>query len=152
MTGIYDVTPSALIEKAAESLKGIEEIQAPDWAQFVKTGMHKERPPVDPEWWYMRSAAILRSVANLGPIGVSKLRTKYGGKQNRGMKPERFARGSGNIIRKALQQLEQAGLIKQEEKGVHKGRVITAEGHKLLAGCASKLQNGSRSTKASKKA
>ena len=41
-----------------------------------------------------------------GPIGVSKLRTKYGGKKNRGHKPEHFYKGSGSVARKVLQQFE----------------------------------------------
>ena len=104
----------------------------PDWAKFSKTGTHKERPPMDPEWWYKRAAAILRTVYIKGPIGVSKLRIKYGGKKDRGHKPEEFRKGSGKIIRLILQQLEKEELIKFAEKGVHKGRVITAKGQSFL--------------------
>ena len=80
----------------------------------------------------MRAAAVLRSVALLGPIGVSKLRTKYGGRKRRGHKPSRFRRGSGSVLRKVLQQLEKAELIKFVEKGVHKGRVVAPKGASLL--------------------
>ena len=80
----------------------------------------------------MRAAAVLRSVYMLGPIGVSKLRTKYGGKKRRGHKMSHFRKGSGNVIRKLLQQLEKAGLIKFVEKGVHKGRIITPKGMSIL--------------------
>jgi len=129
---IQEVYPNELIEKVAEELKKITAIKPPAWAAFVKTGASKERPPFEADWWYKRVAAILRSVCVLGPVGVSKLRTKYGGKQRRGHSPPRFKRGSGNIIRKALQQLEKAGLIKFVEKGVHKGRVATPKGKSLL--------------------
>jgi small subunit ribosomal protein S19e len=87
---------------------------------------------MDADWWHVRAAAVLRSVGRLGPVGVSKLRGKYGGKKNRGHKPNQFQKGSGNIIRKVLQQLEAAKLIKQTKVGVHKGRVLTPEGHSLL--------------------
>jgi len=129
---MHDVYPNELIEKVAENLKKIEQIKPPAWAAFAKTGMHRERAPVELDWWYKRAAAVLRSVAILGPIGVSKLRTKYGGKKRRGYKPPEFRKGSGSIIRKILQQLEKAGFIKYAEKGVHKGRVITAKGMSLL--------------------
>ena len=132
MASIYDVYPNELINKAAEKLKEIKEIEPPEWAIFVKTGAHKERPPVELDWWYYRAAAILRSVYRMGPIGVNKLRTKYGGKKRRGHKPSRFKKGSGNIIRKCLQQLEKAGLIKNVEKGVHKGRILTPKGKSFL--------------------
>jgi len=65
-------------------------------------------------------------------VGTQKLRVKYGGKKNRGHKPERFYPASGAIIRKILQQLEKSQLIKQVEKSVHKGRVLTAQGNSFL--------------------
>jgi len=132
MTTMYDVEPQELILKAAEELKKVPEIKAPAWTPFVKTGMHKERPPLNGDWWYIRAASVLRTIYRLGPIGVSKLRTKYGGKKNRGVKKEHFFKGSGNILRKSLQQLEKAGLVKFTEKGVHKGRVITPKGRLFL--------------------
>ena len=139
MATIYDVDASELIKKASDKLKDIEFIKAPKWAPFVKTGAGKERPPILGDWWYMRTASILRKVYILGPIGVSKLKRKYGGKKNRGHKPEKFYPGSGNIIRKVLQQLEKAGLIIQVEKGVHKGKVITPKGKKFLDSIANEV-------------
>jgi len=142
MVTIYDVDTSKLIKRASEELKKIEQIKAPEWAKFVKTGASKERPPVEKDWWYMRTASILRKVYVLGPIGVNKLRKKYGGKKNRGHKPERTYKGSGSIIRKALQQLEKAELIKQVEKGVHKGKLISPKGKKFLDKLAGEVKNG----------
>lgn len=132
MATIYDVSTAELIKKVAEELKKKDNVKKPDWAEFVKTGAGKERPPEDRDWWYLRAASVLRKVAIVGPVGVSKLRTKYGSKKNRGSKPERFYRGSGKIIRTILQQLEKEGLIKQAEKGVHKGKIITPKGVSLL--------------------
>ena len=140
MTTVYDVDAQELILKAAEELKKIPEIKAPAWAPFVKTGMHKERPPVNGEWWYIRTASVLRAIYRMGPIGVSKLRTKYGGKKNRGVKKEHFFKGSGNILRKSLQQLEKAGFVKFADKGVHKGRIITPKGKSFLDKIASQIQ------------
>ncbi len=139
MTTIYDVDPSGLIEKTAEELKKLDSIKPPVWAAFAKTGMHKERPPVKNDWWYARAASVLRQIYRYSPIGVSKLRTMYGGKKNRGYRPEHFFKGSGSIIRKVLQQLEKEGFVKQDLKSIHKGRVITAKGKKFLDGIASNI-------------
>lgn len=128
-----------MIEKAGEQLKKVEGFEVPVWAPFVKTGVHKERPPVNTDWFYTRSAAILRKLYKQGPVGVSKLRTLYGGKKNRGHQPEKFFRGSGSILRKALQQLEKAGFAKQVEKGRRKGRIITPKGKQFLDKIASQL-------------
>jgi len=130
---LTDVSRTNLIEKVAEELKNVPEIQPPKWAEFVKTGAHKERPPMRDDWWYVRTAAILVKLEKLGPIGVSKLRIQYGGKKNRGHKPSKFIKGSGNIIRKAFQQLEKAGLIKKVDKtNTKKGRIIAPKGLSLL--------------------
>ncbi len=132
MPTMFDVPVNDLIEEAAKDLQKVPEIKPPEWSVFVKTGTHKERPPKREDWWFIRCAAVLRSVRKLGPVGVQKLRTKYGGKKSRGHKPEHFYKGSGNIIRKVLQQLEAAGLIKKAEKETRKGRVITPKGVSLL--------------------
>ncbi|MCG2718100.1 MAG: 30S ribosomal protein S19e [Nanoarchaeota archaeon] len=129
---IFDVDINKLLEKVAEEMKKIEAIKKPDWATFVKTGPGKERPPVDPNWWYMRSASMLRKIFLKGPIGVSKLRNNYQTKKNRGHKPEKVYPASGKLTRTILQQLEKAGFIKFEEKDVHKGRVITAKGKSFM--------------------
>ena len=129
---VFDVYPNDLIKEAAEELKKIPEIKPPEWIGFVKTGRHKERVPANSDWWHTRAAAVLRSVYKLGPIGVSKLRTKYGGKKRRGHKKAHTYRGSGNIIRKCLQQLEKAGFIKQTIIKGRKGRIITPKGTSFL--------------------
>ncbi|HLD86597.1 MAG TPA: 30S ribosomal protein S19e [Candidatus Nanoarchaeia archaeon] len=140
MTSIYDVDANELIARAAKQLKDQKLVSPPEWSKFIKTGVHKERPPVDADWWYTRAAATLRTIYRQGPIGVSRLRTKYGGKQNLGYKPEHHFKGSGSVARKVLQQLEKSGLIKQEQHGLHKGRVATAKGKSMLDKIAAQIE------------
>ena len=142
MATIYDVNANELIEKAAEELKKDENIKQPSWAGFVKTGANKERVPSRGDWWYVRAAAVLRTIYRLGPIGVSKLRVRYGSKKRRGYKPPRFCPCSGNIIRKILQQLEKSGFIDKEDKKVHKGRKITSKGKSFLDKIAVQIYKG----------
>ncbi len=128
----YNKKPSELIEKTAEKLKQVEQINPPEWSSFVKTSTSRDRPPVEKDWWYSRAASILRKLDILGPIGTNKLKRKYGGRKNRGHKPEKFFKGSGKIIRTILNQLEQAGLAEQKETKGHKGRVLTKKGKSFL--------------------
>ncbi len=130
MATIYDADIQKSIEKIASSLKSI--IKIPEWAKYVKTSRGKERLPEDPEWYLKRAASILVVIYKKGPIGVSKLRVKYGTKKNRGHNPERFVRASGKIIRNILQQLDSADLTSFKKEGVHKGRIITAKGKSLV--------------------
>src|SRR3990167_127573 len=152
MPTMYDAEAQELITKAAEELKKVPEIKPPEWAPFAKTGMHKERPPVNNDWWYMRTASVLRAVYRLGHVGVSKLRTKYGGKKNRGVKQEHFYKGSGSILRKSLQQLEKAGFLKTAEKGRHKGRIVTPKGKSFLDSIATRMLGQSAAPKSPEKA
>jgi len=132
MVSIYDVNPQKLMEEVAKKMAGQKLVQPPQWSSYVKTGSNKERPPARKDWWFVRAASVLRTVHKLGPVGTEKLRTKYGGLKNRGFQPEIYKKAGGSIIRKILQQLEKAELIKKTEKGVHKGRVITPKGRSLL--------------------
>jgi len=148
--GLNDVYPNDLIEKAAEELKKVEAIKPPVWASIAKTGVHKERAPAEKDWWYKRAAAVLRSVYLLGPIGVAKLRLKYGGKKRRGHQPPVFKKGSGSVIRKVLQQLDKAGFTKFLEKGTRKGRIITPKGKSFLDKIAVRLAKAKPKPKTAK--
>ncbi len=117
MTTVYDVPADHIIRRVAEELKKRKEIVPPAWAAFAKTGVHKEMPPEDPDWWFTRAAAVLRRVYVDGPLGVERMRSFYGGKKNRGSRPNAFRKGSGSILRKSLQQLEAAGLIIHDKTG-----------------------------------
>ena len=135
MATVYDVSAADLIEEAAKDLKEKQKFTRPEWAKFVKTGVHVERCPENPDWWWLRAASILRKIYINGPVGVSRLRTVYGGRKNRGVKPEKFKRGGGKIIRTILQGFDELNFTKKTEK-THaqsaKGRVITPEGHSYL--------------------
>lgn len=141
MVSFYDVDPLQLNKSVAAKLKEVEQVQQPDWALFVRTGTHTQRPPVEGDWWYARAAALLITVAKKGPVGVNKLRVKFGGRKRRGHQPAQFRKASGSIIRNALQQLEAAQLIEQKTIQNHKGRVVTGKGHSLLAQAAKAIQS-----------
>lgn len=136
MASIREVSTDKIIEKAASELQKMESIQPPEWADFVKTGVHKERPPTQDNWWWIRAASMLRKLYLGQTVGVSGLRKQYGGRKNLGHRPEHKRKASGAIIRKLLQQLEAAGLAKTE-KG--KGRIITPKGMSFLDGIAKEL-------------
>lgn len=126
----YDVPASKLVEKLAQYMKeNVDEITPPPWADIVKTGMHVQRPPQNPDWWYIRCASILRKIYVHGPIGIERLRAEYGGRKDYGVRPEHSAKASGAVIRKASQQLEAAGYVKILKAD---GRKVTKQGRELL--------------------
>ncbi len=138
MTTVYDVPVDVLINRLSGYMKeNVREIQPADWAGYVKTGSHVERVPQNPDWWYVRSASVLRKLYMKGPVGVSRLRKEYGGRKRRGVKPAHFAKAGGNILRSILQQLEQAGLA---QKDGTKGRVVSGKGRSLIDAMSTQIK------------
>ena len=130
MVSAREVDPQKFNGMLKEELKKVKEITPPAWSQFVKSGAHRERIPQQDDFWYVRSAAVLRRFYLDNSVGVERLRSYFGGKKRRGHKPAHFRKSSGNILRKVVQQLEASGLI---EKNANKiGRKLTAQGRKLL--------------------
>lgn len=135
MATVYDVPASDLIAELKEELKKIEEIKPPAWASYVKTGANRERAPTQEDWWYIRSASLLRKLYVHGPVGIPRLRRWYGGRKNRGHKPDAIRGGSGAVIKNILVQLEKAKLVEKTERG----RRISPKGKSLLDKIAARI-------------
>lgn len=126
MVNFKDIPPEMLIKEIAQKLS--KELKEPIWANDVKTGEHKERGPVESDWYFVRTAALLRKVAVSSPIGIERLSSEYGGKVDRGSKKHHAGNGSRKIIRYALQDLEKLGYVSKGKTG----RSISPNGLKLL--------------------
>ena len=137
MNSVYELSAQEYNLKLAEALKEISEFKEPEWVQFVKSSASKERPIDDPNFWHKRAASILRQIYKKEVVGINRLRTRYGSRKNRGMRPEQFRKGSGKIIRTILQQSDAAGLTKiiktiKGIKGKKSGRQLTQKGKSFL--------------------
>lgn len=128
MVSVRDIEAAKFIAKLKEELKSVKEIAPPEWSLFVKSGVHRERPPEQPDFWYIRSASILRRIYLDGPVGTERLRSYFGGRKNLGHQPSHFRKASGAIIRRIIHQLETAGFIEKDKKG----RKISNKGMKFL--------------------
>jgi len=134
ITAVYAIPANKYNDILAETLKKMPEFKMPEWAFYVKTGINKSRPPMELDWWYPRAASILRQIYKNGIVGVGRLRTRYGGRQIRGAKPEIFSKSSGKIIRTILQQAEKAGFLEKVKEGRRFGRRLTVKGKEFLEG------------------
>ena len=130
MTTLFDVPADALIEAVAAEIA--DEIEEPDWATYTKTGVGRELPPEQEDFWSIRAASLLRKVAIDGPIGVGRLREAYGdskqGSTRYRTRPDMKSEASGKVIRTILQQLEEAGYVVNQSGG----RSLSGEGRALL--------------------
>lgn len=138
MPTVYDVPTDLLINLTAKHLReNYQEIEPPPQMAFAKTGCHREEAPQDPDFWYIRCASLLRKIYTHGPIGVAHLREQYGGLTKKGDVGKHKRRGGGFAVRRPLEQLEKAGLVKTVER---RGRAITKEGASLLDTLAGEVE------------
>lgn len=128
---IHEHDPQKFVSALALELKKIPEFKVPEWVAFVKSGVAKQRVPESPDFWYLRSAAILRQLYIQGVVGVSRLRTRFGSRKNRGSQPARFRKAGGKMIRTILQQSEKAGFVEKVTK-MQFGRRLTLKGRQFL--------------------
>jgi small subunit ribosomal protein S19e len=137
MADIRTIEPGKYNNKLAEALKESGDFTEPTWINFVKSGPNKMRPISEPDFWYKRSASVLRQLYVRGIVGVGRLRTRYGSRKKNGMQPEHFAKSGGKIIRVILQQAEAAGFV-EKVKAKHAGRQLTFKGKKFMEEVAAK--------------
>lgn len=138
MTTPYDVPANDLIEEVAKKLEKDANIETPKENIYSKTGIDRESPPTDKNWWYIRCAAILRKVYLKNQIGVERMTEEFGGKHDRGSKPYKARAGSGTIARRAFQQLEKAGYL-TKIKG--KGRMLSPKGRSFMDNTSKEVIN-----------
>lgn len=135
MSNVYEVKSADLVKLAAQRLKE-KKLPKPSYIDYVKSGPSKERVPADKDFWYMRSASVLRQVYLNGPIGVSKLRTRYGGRKEHVVHRHHHMKAGGSIIRDAMIELEKLKLVQNTKAG----RVITPQGKSFLDKVANELK------------
>ncbi|HXQ93607.1 MAG TPA: 30S ribosomal protein S19e [Thermoplasmata archaeon] len=129
MTHPVDVPASVLLPRVASELKERKSVAPPPWASFARTGVHTQRAPSQPDWWYLRSASVLRKISLQGTSGIARLSAEYGGKKDRGSAPYHARTASRSVLREIVQQLEKSGLLQTQK---NRGRRVSPEGQRLL--------------------
>ncbi|EPQ27849.1 uncharacterized protein PFL1_04593 [Pseudozyma flocculosa PF-1] len=129
MPNVRDVDAAAFINAYAQHLKRSGKIEVPTWVDIVKTGAYKEQAPYDPDWYYVRAAALARHIYLRKAVGIGALKKLHGGASNRGFRPSHHADASGSVQRKVVQGLEQIGVLEKDPKG---GRRISQDGQRDL--------------------
>ncbi len=127
MANAYEVDASELVRAAAEGLKSVIR-QQPDYMHYSKSGAGRERPPSNQDFWYIRNASLMRHLYTDGPLGLSRLKKRYGGRKEHVLHRRHHVDAGGSIITDALNALEQASLVKKTAKG----RELTPKGRSFL--------------------
>ncbi|KZV93542.1 ribosomal protein S19 [Exidia glandulosa HHB12029] len=129
MPGVRDVAPDAFIKAYSSHLKRSGKLEVPTWVDIVKTGAYKELAPYDPDWFYVRAAAVARHIYLRKHVGIGALAKLHGGRNRRGNRPSHHADASANVERKVCQALEKIGVLELATDG---GRRITQDGQRDL--------------------
>ena len=113
-------------------------------AYFIKTGFSREISPHDEDWFFVRTAALARKLYLRPGLGVKNLQHIYGKKVRRGVAKSHHAKGSGKILRYALNQLLDANILMRyndkrnnnfggdDHKDKNYPKMMTPEGQKEL--------------------
>jgi len=126
---VKDVPAIEFVAAYAKFLKRSGKIEVPKWADLVKTGIHKELAPYDPDWFFVRAASIARKIYLVGGRGIGGLRKAYGGPKRRGSRPSIFVPAGGSVLRNIVQQLEKIKVLEKHPRG---GRRVSHTGRRDL--------------------
>ncbi|SCV69307.1 BQ2448_2327 [Microbotryum intermedium] len=141
MPSVRDVSAEAFISAYSSHLKRSGKIEVPTWVDIVKTATSKELAPYDPDWFYIRAAAVARHIYLRKHVGVGALQKLHGGAANRGNRPSHHINASGSVERKILQALEKISVLERDPRG---GRRISQDGQRDLDRIASAIIEAAR--------
>ena len=125
-TSLKDCNPDLFVKAFAEHMKLKGYLECPKRLDYAKTSVAKELAPQDPDWFYIRAAAVLRHLYFHPDSGVDRLRKVYSSKKRNGSAPNHTCRASGKILRTIVQQLESIGFLEQDLK--KHGRRLSRKG------------------------
>ena len=126
---VRDVPAADFIAAYAEVLKNNDKFVVPTWVDFVKTSVRNELAPYDPDWFYIRTAAVARKIYLREATGVGALKKRFGGGHRRGHLPKVHRDALGGIIRHAMLILDGLQITEKCGKG---GRKISRTGQQTL--------------------
>eukprot|EP00999_Lentomonas_sp_LEN2_P001210 NODE_2226_length_621_cov_309.123482_g2176_i0.p2 GENE.NODE_2226_length_621_cov_309.123482_g2176_i0~~NODE_2226_length_621_cov_309.123482_g2176_i0.p2 ORF type:complete len:154 (+),score=38.14 NODE_2226_length_621_cov_309.123482_g2176_i0:77-538(+) len=125
---VKDVSHADFISAAAAQFKREGQLELPKNWEFQKMASWKQYSPYDQDWFYIRTASLLRRLYVRGGTGIGGLQKHYGGARKRGVCPVHHADASAGVIRHCLHQLENKGLVEHDENG---GRRVSKSGRKM---------------------
>ncbi|KAF8194174.1 hypothetical protein BJ912DRAFT_1021445 [Pholiota molesta] len=121
MPGVRDVSADEFINAYASHLKRSGKLEVPAWVDLLA--------PYDPDWYYVRAAAVARHIYLRKDVGIGALTKLHGGRNRRGNRPSHHADASASVQRKICQSLEKIGVLEQTGNG---GRRISQDGQRDL--------------------
>lgn len=91
-------------------------VKVPDWVDVVKLSAANQLAPYDPDWFFVRCAAILRHLY-IRHTGLRGLTQAFSRKKRNGVRPSHRTLAHQSVIRKALHQMEAMGFCEKRTGG-----------------------------------
>ncbi|MES1911179.1 MAG: hypothetical protein MHM6MM_003658 [Cercozoa sp. M6MM] len=117
---VKSVDAASFVEALAKHLKSTAKITPPAYVDLIKTGTHREMPPIDPDWFYTRAAAIARRIYVRKDAGVGTLAKVFGDVKRNGVRRNHHRDAARGLIRNILKQLETADIVCKTRSGVRR--------------------------------
>jgi small subunit ribosomal protein S19e len=127
---LKDIPATQFVTALAAHFKKTGKYELPAMHDLIKTGSHRELPPQDADWYYLRLASVARKVYLQPAVGIEHLAHAYGGKYWSKMTTKHHGKAARGNVRHALKALESTKLIAKKEGKT--GRFITAAGRREL--------------------
>merc|ERR1719348_148120 len=147
---MFDTPSNKLISEIATYLEQNDKLTLPKYVDIMKTSSGKENSPQQKNWYYTRTASILRKIAintesdldysvderkpkmhkaftQEKNLTVTKLSSMYGCKKNRGCRPGKKVRSYRSLIVMILKDLEKLNYINNE-----KNLTLTNDGQSFI--------------------
>ncbi|OAG31315.1 small subunit ribosomal protein S19e [Nematocida displodere] len=141
---IEEICPAKFIATLSKALEDEKKITPPADTAHIKTGHGRQIAPEEENWYFVRTASILRKLyieeltnpeKSRHGFGTMWFARVYGGAKNNGHKPSHVVSGSKSLVRRILQSLEGLKFVSQIPNG---GRKLTATGLSYLGEVANK--------------
>ena len=126
---VRDVHTQRWVKAMASHLKQEGKLFVPRCSELIKTSHGRERAPQNPDWYYVRCAAVLRAIYLRPGTGYGGLSKRFSNKKNRGSQPEQYQKAARGPLHWCCRSLEGLKLI---QKGKTSGRIITKDGRKKV--------------------
>ncbi|AAZ10777.1 ribosomal protein S19, putative [Trypanosoma equiperdum] len=133
---LRDVHPWRWVKICSQHFKQEGKMMVPNCAEIVKTSHGRERAPQNPDWYYIRCAAVLRAVYLRPGVGYGGLSKRFSSKKNRGSRPEITTRASKGLLHWCCKSLTKLELL---EKCKGAGHRVTKLGRKVADTIAFKI-------------
>lgn len=135
-TSVKDVDPSAFVQAFAQHLKRSGKMVVPAYCDHIKTSCAKQLGPADPDWFYVRAAAVARHLY-VRPAGTNGLRKAFGCSKRKNMLRAHHSIASGGVIRYILKEFEKMEIVDKAQSG---GRKLTPNGLRMCDRVANQLK------------